>query len=150
MALDHVGLNHLTWERAALVDGADVLPGLIAAHGEQIAAAHGYAAGALWMISGLSRRTTCTISTSMTPRWREQRDQPTRAEQVAAIERELLEMYADPALDRKPELLTHRGGAFYSEAAVALLASLVTDARDRAGAERAQRRHLPVPATTTR
>jgi 6-phospho-beta-glucosidase len=40
-------------------------------------------------------------------------------------------MYADPALDRKPDLLGQRGGAFYSEAAVALLASLVTDARDR-------------------
>jgi 6-phospho-beta-glucosidase len=39
-------------------------------------------------------------------------------------------MYADPALDRKPELLGERGGAFYSEAAVALLASLVTDRRD--------------------
>jgi 6-phospho-beta-glucosidase len=40
-------------------------------------------------------------------------------------------MYGDPTLDTKPELLTHRGGAYYSEAAVALLASLVTDARDR-------------------
>ena len=39
-------------------------------------------------------------------------------------------MYADPALDTKPELLTQRGGAFYSEAAVALLASLLTDAGD--------------------
>ena len=28
VALDHVGLNHLTWERAVLVDGTDVLPGL--------------------------------------------------------------------------------------------------------------------------
>ena len=27
------GLNHLTWERRALVDGADVLPGLLAEHG---------------------------------------------------------------------------------------------------------------------
>ncbi len=50
---------------------------------------------------------------------------------MAEIERQLLEIYADPALDTKPELLTHRGGAFYSEAAVALLASLLTDARDR-------------------
>src|SRR5215469_2374238 len=37
VALDHVGLNHLTWERAALVDGADRLPELLAAHGEEIA-----------------------------------------------------------------------------------------------------------------
>ena len=29
------------------------------------------------------------------------------------------ELYADPALDEKPELLAQRGGAFYSEAAVA-------------------------------
>src|SRR5712691_10001632 len=28
--LDHVGLNHLTWERAVYVDGEDVLPGLLA------------------------------------------------------------------------------------------------------------------------
>jgi 6-phospho-beta-glucosidase len=37
VALDHVGLNHLTWERAAFVDGTDALPGLIASHGEEIA-----------------------------------------------------------------------------------------------------------------
>src|SRR6202167_4292803 len=35
--LDHVGLNHLTWERAAVVDGTDMLPALLAQHGEQIA-----------------------------------------------------------------------------------------------------------------
>ena len=128
--LDHVGLNHLTWERAARVDGTDVLPGLIAAHQEELAAR-----------TGMDKRVIDDLG--VVPSYylhyfyehdaavAALRGQPTRAEQVAAIERELLEMYADPALDRKPELLTHRGGAFYSEAAVALLASLVTDARDR-------------------
>src|SRR6266851_1218842 len=33
--LDHAGLNHLTWERAAVVDGTDVLPDLIAKHGDE-------------------------------------------------------------------------------------------------------------------
>jgi 6-phospho-beta-glucosidase len=56
--------------------------------------------------------------------------QQTRAQAVAEMETRLLEMYADPALDRKPELLGERGGAFYSEAAVALLASLVNDTGD--------------------
>jgi 6-phospho-beta-glucosidase len=60
----------------------------------------------------------------------EERGAPTRAQTVAGIERELLEMYADPALDRKPDLLGQRGGAFYSEAAVALLASLTADTGD--------------------
>jgi 6-phospho-beta-glucosidase len=38
-----------------------------------------------------------------------------------------MELYGDPTLDRKPELLSKRGGAFYSEAAVALIASLFGD-----------------------
>jgi 6-phospho-beta-glucosidase len=130
VALDHVGLNHLTWERAALVDGVDRLPELIAAHGEEIAAHTGLPLAA-------------TTATGAVPSYylryfwahdavvEEERGKQTRAQAVAEIERQLLEMYADPALDTKPELLTHRGGAFYSEAAVALLASLATDARDR-------------------
>jgi 6-phospho-beta-glucosidase len=130
VALDHVGLNHLTWERAALVDGTDRLPGLIAAHGEEIAAHTGLPLAATTAYGALP-------SYYLRYFWahdavvEEERGQQTRAQAVAEIERQLLEMYADPALDTKPELLTHRGGAFYSEAAVALLASLVTDARDR-------------------
>jgi len=45
---------------------------------------------------------------------------------VQAIEEELLRLYRDPALVAKPALLEQRGGAYYSEAAVALLTSLVT------------------------
>ena len=41
-----------------------------------------------------------------------------------AIEERLLEMYRDPALTEKPKLLEKRGGAFYSEAAAQLIASL--------------------------
>ena len=48
-----------------------------------------------------------------------------RASQVTAIEHELLRMYEDPTLDRKPELLEQRGGAYYSEAAVQLAAALL-------------------------
>jgi len=130
VALDHVGLNHLTWERAAFVDGTDALPGLIATHGEEIAAHTGLPASVMddlgavpsYYLSYFYEHNAAVA---------QQRGRPTRAEDVARIERELLELYADPALDRKPELLSHRGGAFYSEAAVALLASLVSDARDR-------------------
>jgi 6-phospho-beta-glucosidase len=51
---------------------------------------------------------------------------PQRAEEVLQIERTLLRMYADPALDAKPALLEQRGGAYYSEAAAALVTSLLT------------------------
>ena len=51
--------------------------------------------------------------------------------EVAEIERELLELYGDPALDEKPALLEQRGGAFYTEAAVGLVASLARGRRRR-------------------
>jgi 6-phospho-beta-glucosidase len=130
VALDHVGLNHLTWERAALVDGIDRLPQLLATHGEEIALHTGLPLAATLDVGAVP-------SYYLRYYWahdavvESERGQQTRAEAVASIEQELLTMYADPALDTKPELLTHRGGAFYSEAAVALLASLVTDKRDR-------------------
>jgi 6-phospho-beta-glucosidase len=54
----------------------------------------------------------------------EQRGAATRGQRVAEIEAALLEMYADPALEEKPDLLMQRGGAYYSEAAVGLIASL--------------------------
>src|SRR5690348_14094642 len=38
VVLDHVGLNHLTWERAVLVDGRDRLPELFEAHLDDLAA----------------------------------------------------------------------------------------------------------------
>ncbi|HZX08309.1 MAG TPA: 6-phospho-beta-glucosidase, partial [Kribbella sp.] len=55
---------------------------------------------------------------------------PSRAAEVAALEKELLEMYADPRLDEKPALLEKRGGAYYSEAAVALASSLLNNTGD--------------------
>jgi 6-phospho-beta-glucosidase len=130
VALDHVGLNHLTWEREALVDGTDRLPELLASHGEEIAAHTG-------LPLAVTRAIGAVPSYYLRYFWAhdavvaEERGRETRAQAVAEIERQLLAMYADPALDTKPELLQHRGGAFYSEAAVALLASLVSDTRDR-------------------
>ncbi|MGW7788273.1 family 4 glycosyl hydrolase, partial [Streptomyces tricolor] len=56
---------------------------------------------------------------------RELRTKPSRAAEVAAMERELLAMYRDPELAEKPALLAKRGGAYYSEAAVDLAAALL-------------------------
>src|SRR4029453_3942912 len=61
---------------------------------------------------------------------RSQLSKPSRAAEVAEIERQLLEMYGDPNLDTKPELLSRRGGAYYSEAAGALPAPLLNGPGD--------------------
>ena len=47
-----------------------------------------------------------------------------RAAAVAEIEARLLDIYRDAEVAEKPALLEQRGGAFYSEAATALIASL--------------------------
>ena len=60
----------------------------------------------------------------------EQRTSRTRAEEVMEIEAGLLELYKDPTLDTKPKLLEERGGAFYSDAAAALVASLHAGTED--------------------
>ncbi|QGV80594.1 6-phospho-beta-glucosidase [Streptomyces ficellus] len=125
--LDHVGLNHLTWERAVRLggpDGEDVLPKLLAAHGDTIA-------GDLRLPRALLDRLGVVPSYYLRYFYahdevvRELGTKPSRAAEVAAMERELLAMYGDPALDEKPELLARRGGAFYSEAAVNLAAALL-------------------------
>jgi 6-phospho-beta-glucosidase len=60
----------------------------------------------------------------------EQRQKRPRADEVAEIEVQLLELYRDPELDRKPDLLFRRGGAYYSEVAAGVIASLHGDAGD--------------------
>ncbi|KAA0942119.1 6-phospho-beta-glucosidase [Sporosarcina sp. ANT_H38] len=51
----------------------------------------------------------------------------TRAEQVKVIEKGLFETYKNPNLDVKPKELEERGGSLYSEAAISLIASIVTN-----------------------
>jgi 6-phospho-beta-glucosidase len=125
VSLDHVGLNHLTWERAVLVDGADALPAILSAHLDEVAG-HVQSAPGVLQETGMVPSYYLRYFYAHDEVVEQQRNAPTRAAEVTAIEDELLRLYLDPALDVKPEALARRGGAFYSEAAVALLASLLS------------------------
>ncbi|MFG2356117.1 6-phospho-beta-glucosidase [Streptomyces sp. NPDC048521] len=125
--LGHVGLNHLTWETGVRLggpEGEDVLPKLLAEHGGAIA-------DDVRLPRPLLDRLGVVPSYYLRYYYahdevvRELRTKPSRAAEVAAMERELLTMYGDPALDEKPALLAKRGGAYYSEAAVDLAAALL-------------------------
>jgi 6-phospho-beta-glucosidase len=127
--VDQVGLNHLTWVRALRLDGSDVLPDLLRDHGDALAEAVDLPRSLLERLE---------VVPSYYLRYFYFHDEvlasqlvgKPRAAEVAEIERELLELYRDPALTTKPKLLERRGGAFYSEAATQLVASLASDAGD--------------------
>jgi 6-phospho-beta-glucosidase len=121
--VDQVGLNHLTWIRSVWVDGQDVLDELISRHGDAFAHEIGLPRA---LIDALGAIPSYYLRYFYAEREvvQEQRMGTPRAQTVMQIERSLLDLYRDPTLNEKPALLGQRGGAFYSEAAIALLASL--------------------------
>jgi 6-phospho-beta-glucosidase len=126
--LDHLGLNHLTWEVGVRLDGEDVLPTLLSdEHAGRVARATGLPAPLVQRLGTVPSyylhyfyEHDAIVS--------EQQRTKSRAEVVSEIEAELLHLYADETLDEKPELLQQRGGGGYSEAAVELIASLLGSA----------------------
>jgi 6-phospho-beta-glucosidase len=129
--LDHVGLNHLTWERGASVDGTNRLPELIETRADEIAAEIGMPAGLIRLLNAVpSYYLRYYYSTDEVLR-EQLSGKKSRAEEVMEIERGLIDMYRNPNLAEKPRLLERRGGAYYSEAAAQLIAALHADTRDR-------------------
>ncbi|HEY3206772.1 MAG TPA: 6-phospho-beta-glucosidase [Gaiellaceae bacterium] len=124
--VDQVGLNHLSWVRFVRLDGRDVLPELLAEHGDELADQ-----------VDVPRRLIDELG--VVPSYylhyfyahdqivAEQLEAVPRAAAVAEIERELLQLYRDPRVVTKPPLLERRGGAFYSEAAIGLVGALAAD-----------------------
>jgi 6-phospho-beta-glucosidase len=124
-----VGLNHLTWIRAVWVDGHDVLDEVIRNYGDAFAHELGLPRA---LIEALGAIPSYYLRYFYAEREvvQEQRLTTPRAQTVAQIERSLLDLYRDPSLTEKPALLEQRGGAFYSEAAIQLVASLAADRND--------------------
>lgn len=127
--LEHVGLNHLSWVRAVKVDGVDRLPELIQTDLEGLSADAEIPAELMRALEAVP-----SYYLRYYYRTREMLERQaagtTRAEEVMRIERDLLELYRDPGLAEKPPLLERRGGAFYSEAAAQLVASLASGTGD--------------------
>lgn len=122
VGLDHVGLNHLTWERAVTVDGVDRMDAIL----EDPSSYPGADEFPPELVRALRAIPSPYLHYYYFPSevLEHQRTHRSRAEEVMEIEAGLLELYRDPTLDEKPKLLEERGGAFYSEAAAALVASL--------------------------
>jgi 6-phospho-beta-glucosidase len=127
--LEHVGLNHLSWVRAVMVDGVDRLPELLETDLGELSREVDMPAEliqALGAVPSYYLRYYYLKGDVV----EQQRGGKTRAEEVMGIEARLLEMYRDPNLTEKPELLERRGGAYYSEAAAELVGSLAAGTGD--------------------
>jgi 6-phospho-beta-glucosidase len=144
--LEHVGLNHLSWERGVKVDGVDRLPEILAGDGaEEIAEWVGSPAEVVRLTRSIPSYYLKYYYAFDHVLQNQLDGAETRAGEVMDIEFELLTMYRNPNLDEKPKLLEKRGGAFYSEAAAQLIASLhdgqgdvqIVDIRNGAGGVRA-------------
>jgi 6-phospho-beta-glucosidase len=127
--IEHVGLNHLTWIRSARVKQTvgeeDRLSELFERFGAELELESGMPIDVLRLQHAFPSYYVhyyyghdAEVAQQSAPGHR------SRAEVVAELETKLLEEYRDPALVSKPAALSYRGGAYYSLAAVRLMASL--------------------------
>ena len=130
--LETVGLNHLTWTRRIEVSGVDRTDEVLDGFRALVAAGDGdgepsWTPAAADLFAAVPNY--YLLYYYETDAWlRYQAHATPRADEVMRIEAQLMARYADPALDTKPPELDLRGGAYYSEAAAALMADLVSDA----------------------
>jgi 6-phospho-beta-glucosidase len=121
VTMDYLGLNHLGFARRVFVDGADATALALEKTRES---ASGWEAEFIATF-GLIPSSYLRYYYARDETLREQQlASTTRGERVADIEAELLRIYADPSLDHKPPELSKRGGANYSQAAVAVILGL--------------------------
>jgi 6-phospho-beta-glucosidase len=130
--LDYIGLNHLGWVRGVTVQGQDCSAQALQAAVDFAAQEHDPVFSpelltTLGLIPGYYLAFYYYPDRMLA--YQRQASQ-TRAERAREIEKELLQLYADPGLDKKPALLAERGGEHYSTAALSLIASIMNNTGD--------------------
>lgn len=127
--LDYLGLNHLAWIRGARVGDRDVWDKVLAAAIKDASESeHPVVSAELLRRLGVICTSYLRYYYNTEAVLREQRQgDPSRAERVMEIERDLLERYRDEGLRTLPEELMLRGGAYYSTVAVQLIEAIATD-----------------------
>lgn len=138
--IEFVGANHLVWGQRVFVDGADVTRATLEKIADDVSytnrniPAHEWPRELLLSLGAMPNPyhkyyyLTDVLLGELLEAFRA--GEPTRGETVRALEEELFRKYEDPQLDVKPEELSRRGGALYSEAACRLVTSILNDRHD--------------------
>ena len=121
--LDTLGLNHLSWHRGLRVDGQELWPQILARLLAELRTEADpewdpATVEALGMIPNYYLQYYYYTGRKLAAqdRW-----PPSRAEEVMAVEADLLAQYAEPDRNEPPADLLKRGGAYYSTVATQLL-----------------------------
>jgi 6-phospho-beta-glucosidase len=145
--LDTLGLNHLSWHRGFTYEGEDFWPEIFAGYLAELRADPHPAfdpdlVEVLGMIPNyyLSYYYDTGHKLAAQDQW-----PPSRAEQVMALEADLLQEYADPTLDQPPADLMKRGGAYYSTLATQLLNAHHNDPSTSPGQGRGETHVVNIP-----
>ncbi|MCL1863784.1 MAG: 6-phospho-beta-glucosidase [Defluviitaleaceae bacterium] len=128
--VDYLGLNHLSFLTSIRIEGRDVLQEAIKGNDELLKKLDGvteFETDVIRKVGGVpsyymqyfmhERKSLKKLKTA----------EKSRGEECMEIEEELLKMYQSETLNVKPEALSKRGGAMYSEAACSLAESIYTD-----------------------
>lgn len=129
VSLDYVGLNHLAWVRHVYYRGRDMIGEVLQQTLKQPSNVSKTKVPQEFL-QALGKIPSPYLKYFYnTPEiLKEQHTaSKTRAEEVMEVEKELLELYGDQSVSTKPELLSKRGGAYYSHAALDILESIYTD-----------------------
>jgi 6-phospho-beta-glucosidase len=132
VALDTLGLNHLTWHRGLRIKGEEYWPQVLEASLAELES-HPELDWSPRLIRTLGmipnyylgyyyNREKKLAAQNSWP--------PSRAEEVMQVEAELLKLYADPAKTELPSELMKRGGAYYSTMATRMFNSIYNDSND--------------------
>jgi 6-phospho-beta-glucosidase len=133
LRLDWAGLNHLNWIRGASVKGVDCWGQVFNDELEESRNRDddwGFSSEILETLKMIPCGYLNYYYNHDLALTKQQESPQTRGEQVQEIEDQLMEMYQDPNLKEKPELLNERGGAYYSKAAVSLVSALANDKKE--------------------
>ncbi|HNS51747.1 MAG TPA: 6-phospho-beta-glucosidase [Anaerolineae bacterium] len=123
--LDTLGLNHLTWHRGLRARGEDLWPQVLAGFLRRLAAEPEPEWGVRTIESlGMIPNSYLQYYYYTHRKLAEQAHwPPSRAEEVMAVEEELLRQYGEPDRVEPPPGLLKRGGAYYSTVATQLLSA---------------------------
>lgn len=131
--LDYFGINHLSWVRDVTINGQSQMEKVLDRYIDFILGEENpLFSRDLMETLGMIPSYYLSFYYNHARMLAEQIQGPqTRAERVMEIEEALFRLYSDDNVVEKPDLLSERGGRYYSVAAVKLIGAICNDANER-------------------